>query len=357
MYTSVLVKKLANEERKKVELWAEGTRHLAQIDNPSQDFSFILQVIRNNETVPVILTDEFGNINATRNLDSVRAQNPDYIARQLKKMKKEQAPIEIILPQGHKNYIYYKDSILITKLIYYPYIQFAVITMFILVSYIAFSYSRKAEQNQVWVGLAKETAHQLGTPISSLMGWAEFMKLDEKNKEIIIEVEKDIARLQIITERFSKIGSPPVLKTEDLLETLKGLASYMKTRVSDKIEFEYFFPKNTIEVPLNSALFGWVIENLFKNSIDAMNGKGKISLIVSEKGKSINIDITDTGKGIPKSTYKTVFKPGYTTKKRGWGLGLSLSHRIIEQYHKGKIFVKNSEIDKGTTFRITLNKT
>lgn len=355
-YTNILVKKLAQEERKKVELWAEGTRQLADINNPDQDFSFILQVIRNNNTVPVILVDEEGNINATRNLDTARVKEEKYLRKQLELMKEGHEPIVITLPQGHKNFIYYKDSTILTQLMYFPYIQLAVITLFILVSYFAFSYSRKAEQNRVWVGLAKETAHQLGTPISSLLGWLELLRMEKNNEELVLEVEKDLDRLQVVTDRFSKIGSQAILKPESVNKVLNSTINYLKTRVSNKINLHYNFPQTEVIIPLNVSLFEWVIENVFKNAVDAMNGEGDLNIDFSETEKNIVLDISDTGKGIQKAHLKTVFKPGFTTKQRGWGLGLSLSKRIIEQHHNGKIFVKSSELEKGTTIRIILPK-
>ena len=355
-YTNTLVKELSEEERKKVELWAEGTKKLINIQDPNQDFSFIVKVITNNETIPVILVDENDSIISARNLDSTKMEKPRYVKRQLEKMKAENKPFEIILSNGHKNFIYYEHSTLLTKLYYYPFIQIGVIFLFLIVSYLAFSASRKAEQNQVWVGMSKETAHQLGTPISSLMAWVELLKQKETDHTVINEVEKDIERLSNITERFSKIGSLPNLRNENITNVLNQSIEYFKKRTSRQIEFISNFNGNEFKAPLNPALFQWVIENLFKNAIDAMSGSGKIEVVVSDNIKYIAIDIKDYGKGIQKSKQKAVFQPGYTTKKRGWGLGLSLSKRIIEEYHKGKIFVKQSELGKGSTFRIQLNK-
>ncbi len=356
-YTNILIKKLSVEERKKVELWAEGTKQLAIIDDPNQDFSFIVQVITNNETVPVILVDENNKINAFRNLDSIKSKDEKYLYRQLEKMKSANEPIEIILGKGHKNYIYYKDSTILTQLIYYPFLQLGVIALFILVSYFAFSYSRKSEQNQVWVGMSKETAHQLGTPISSLMAWHELIKQSDENVELVNEVEKDIKRLELITERFSKIGAAPYLKKSNIAVVINNAVNYIKTRTSDKIVFNLdFSPSDEIMVPVNSALFEWVIENICKNAVDSMNGRGNIDITLQDKTQVVYIDIKDSGKGIQKSKYKTIFQPGYTTKDRGWGLGLSLSKRIIEQNHSGKVFVKSSELNQGTIIRIVLKK-
>lgn len=356
-YTNKLIKELSKEERKKIELWAEGMKHMANNENPDADLSFVFEVIRNNETVPVILADEKDNIIYSRNIDSTKTNDKAYMRHQLETMKKQNEPIEIIISNNIKQYIYYKDSLILTQLFYYPFIQLAVIFIFILVAYFAFSASRRAEQNQVWVGMSKETAHQLGTPISSLLAWIELLKLKEFDKDIITEVDKDVKRLETITERFSKIGSAPVLKKENLCEALHMSLNYMKSRASARVEFNTNFSQtDEIFVPVNIPLFDWVVENLIKNSIDAMNGEGKIDVEIKDSSQVLYIDVSDSGKGIQKSKYKTIFNPGFTTKKRGWGLGLSLSKRIIEQYHDGKIFVKNSEPNKGTTIRIVLKK-
>lgn len=356
-YTNNLVEELSKEERKKVELWAKGTKQLVGAEDPNQDLSFILEVITNNETVPVILVDENDNIQSYRNLDALKSRKEDYLKKQLEIMRKQNEPIEIILTEGHKNFIYYKESTLLAKLFYYPFIQLGIIFLFIIIAYFAFSASRKAEQNQVWVGMAKETAHQLGTPISSLMAWVEYLKLKQSVDEAMIsDVEKDIKRLETITERFSKIGSAPVLKDSNIVNVLETSVGYIKKRTSDKVKFEMHFPAEELLVPINIPLFEWVIENLCKNAIDAMGGAGQIDVFLENAGQEVLIDIQDTGKGIAKSKQKTIFQPGFTTKPRGWGLGLSLVKRIIEFYHAGKIYVKSSEIDKGTTFRIVLKK-
>ena len=356
-YTNKLIQELSKEERKKIELWAEGMKHMANNENPDADLSFVFEVIRNNETVPVILADENNNIIYSRNIDSTKTNDKTYMQHQLETMKKQNEPIEIVISNNIKQYIYYKDSHILTQLFYYPFIQLAVIFIFILVAYFAFSASRRAEQNQVWVGMSKETAHQLGTPISSLLAWIELLKLKEFDKDIITEVDKDVKRLETITERFSKIGSAPVLKKENICEALHMSLNYMKSRASARVEFNTNFSQtDEILVPVNIPLFDWVVENLIKNSIDAMNGEGKIGVEIKDSSQVLYIDVSDTGKGIQKSKYKTIFNPGFTTKKRGWGLGLSLSKRIIEQYHNGKIFVKNSDPNKGTTIRIVLKK-
>ncbi len=355
--TNSLVKQLSKEERKKVELWALGMRQLSGLDSDEKDYTFILEVIKNNETVPVILTDKNGNVVSTRNLDPDREDDPEYLERQLEIMKKENEPIEIILLDGNKNFIYYKESILLTRLFYFPIIQFFVMVIFLLVAYIAFSTSRKAEQNQVWVGLSKETAHQLGTPTSSLLANLELLRLKNVDEEIVEEFEKDINRLEKITDRFSKIGSAPKLKKQDVIPILVNAVNYIKARSSEKINFYFNFSENDrILLPFNAPLFEWVIENLSKNAIDSMEGSGNIKISIADRVQFLFIDIKDEGKGIPKSKYNTIFQPGFTTKKRGWGLGLSLSKRIIESYHNGKIFVYQSEINKGTTIRIVLRK-
>ncbi len=356
-YTNQLIKKLSDEERKKVELWAEGTRQLANSSNIDQDVTFILEVITKNETVPVILADENDNIISFRNLDESKLNQKDYLSKQLALMKVQHDSIVIDLQYGHKNYIYYKDSTLLTQLSYYPYIQLSLISLFILVSYFAFSSSRKAEQNQVWVGMSKETAHQLGTPISSLMAWMEILDQEEGNKDYVKEMWKDIRRLETVTQRFSKIGSAPVLKPVDIGPVLNNVAQYMKSRTSNRINYQVNIPvSHPIIVPVNASLFEWVIDNLCKNSVDAMDGTGHIRIDLSENPYYVFMDISDTGKGIPKSKFKSIFQPGFTTKERGWGLGLSLSQRIVEQYHKGKIFVKLSELGKGTVIRVLLKK-
>ncbi|MCD4832470.1 MAG: HAMP domain-containing histidine kinase [Bacteroidales bacterium] len=357
LITNNLAQKLSVEERKKVELWALGMRQLSALDNEEKDYTFILEVIKNNETVPVILTDKEGQIISSRNLDPHKENDPKYLSKQLDKMKNDNDPIEIILLDGNKNFIYYKESILLTRLFYFPIIQFGVITLFLLVSYIAFNVSRKAEQNQVWVGMSKETAHQLGTPTSSLMASLELLRLKNVDEKVVVEFEKDVNRLEKITERFSKIGSAPKLEKQDIVSVLMNTVSYIKARSSDKIKFKLNFSENDkILVPFNASLFEWVVENLFKNAIDSMEGNGNITINIDDRIQFLFIDIIDEGKGLPKSKYKTIFQPGYTTKHRGWGLGLSLSKRIIELYHDGKIFVNHSEIDKGTNMRIVMKK-
>lgn len=368
VFTNRVVTKLATQERKSVELWAEATRQLSNTDI-DQDVIFISEVLINNKTIPVILVDGEMNIIAARNLDSLKSiinknlsperleRNMAYLNKQLEIMRSEKQPIEIVLMDGHKQYIYYKDSVLLTQLFYYPFFQLGVIFLFILVAYLAFSSSRKAEQNQVWVGMSKETAHQLGTPISSLLAWVEYLKEGDTDPTMLKEIEKDVERLETITERFSKIGSDPVLTRTNISKVIDDSVNYLQTRTSDKVNYIQKFDKEyEMSVAINQALFEWVIENLCKNAIDAMNGVGEIEISLQDNTQILYVDIKDTGKGIPKTKFKTVFQPGYTTKQRGWGLGLSLSKRIIETYHSGKIFVKSSDPEQGTIFRIALKK-
>jgi len=355
-YTNWLVKQLSAQEKEKVELWAEANRQLISSQSDDVNLNFIFSVIENNNTVPVILTDSSGGIVSYRNIDTSKVDRKNYLSNQLTDMREKNDSLIIDLGDGDKNYIYYSDSTVLKMLVYFPFIQLGVIMLFILVSYFAFSYSRKAEQNKVWIGLSKETAHQLGTPTSSLNAWVELLKQDVNRESIVEELEKDAKRLEKITERFSKIGSKPVLVPTNLSQTLQNSVNYLKNRSSHKINIVIDNPEQDIEIPLNESLFEWVIENLCKNAMDALEGEGTITIKVQDNTQIVYVDVSDTGKGIPKSKHKTIFKPGYTTKQRGWGLGLSLSKRIVEIYHEGKIFVLNSEPDKGTTFRIVLRK-
>jgi len=356
LYTENLVKKLKAEERENVELWAEAIR-LINSSDANQDLEFLATVNEYNNTVPVILTDESDNIIDSKNFDINRVKEPGFLDKNLEKIKQKNEPIKIDLDNNHFNLVYYKDSIILTMLIYYPYVQLAIIILFIMVSYLAFSSSRKAQQNQVWVGMSKETAHQLGTPTSSLAGWIEI--LQQKYPEISInkELAIDVERLEKVTERFSKIGSKPALNNENIIALILQTVEYLKSRSSSKITYTIGFKSEPeVCIPVDAALFGWVIENVSKNAIDSMEGNGEITYRLTETEKNVLIDISDTGKGIPKPAFKKIFNPGYTTKQRGWGLGLSLAKRIIEEYHKGKIFVKHSEVGKGSSIRILMNK-
>jgi two-component sensor histidine kinase len=355
-YTNNLVKKLAREERKKVELWARATSLIPKTDITGESLEFLFSVIQYNETVPVILVDQDTNILMHRNLDTAKVSNPLYLKRKLADMMEENPPIEIPYMPNKKQYLYYSPSIILNQLTYYPFFQLGIILLFIMVAYFAFSSSRKAEQNQVWVGLSKETAHQLGTPISSLLAWVEILKQDTDNPDLVSELEKDVLRLNKITERFSKIGSQPALGEQNLVEIIQNTLSYLKTRSSNKITFKVQTHAEKVIAPFNPPLFEWVIENVCKNAMDAIEGEGEIIISITEKDNQVVVDISDNGKGIPKSQHKTIFKPGFTTKTRGWGLGLSLTKRIIEEYHKGKIFVAESEVLKGTTIRLLLKR-
>ncbi len=367
LYTNWITDKMAQEERKKVELWAEATKELIaagiEITSPEMGqlntnyLNFLTMVATQNTTIPIIIIEKDGSFNIDANIKYSEGRRKEVLTRELKKMKERVEPIPIELSENNTQLLYYSESSILRNLRYYPFIQLFVVIVFILVAYFAFSATQRAEQNQVWVGMSKETAHQLGTPISSLMAWIEILKLQNVDESLIKEFEKDTERLERITERFSKIGSKPELFPANLVETLNSTVNYLKTRSSNKVIFKTSFSENdVVDTPLNAALFSWVIENLCKNAIDAMENSGTISIDLIEKGTQIYIDITDTGKGVPKSQFKTIFQPGYSTKKRGWGLGLSLAKRIIENYHSGKIFIKWSEIGKGTTFRIILGK-
>jgi len=354
IYTQFLVRSLKIEERKKVEMWAEATRLINSADS-TQNLDFLLSIIENNNTVPVILTDGSDNIIATRNIDQVKIEDTGTMGLKLEKMKSDNQPIIIDLGNGSTNRIYYKDSIILSQLIYYPFIQLGFIILFIMVSYLALSSSRKAEQNRVWLGLSKETAHQLGTPTTSLTGWVELLKTNYPELPVTKELALDVKRLEKVTERFSRIGSKPLLTQDNILALIQNSVNYLKSRSSSKVLFVLpFTADDEINLPVNPALFEWLIENVCKNGIDAMEGDGEITIKVEEEEKYAIIDISDTGKGLPKSSWKKIFSPGYTTKKRGWGLGLSLAKRIIEEYHHGRIFVKSSEPGKGTCIRIMM---
>lgn len=441
-FTNSLFDKIEEEERKKVELWALANKELSK---DLLDFTFVFEVIKNNVTIPVIITDENGKVTLTKNLDSAMVKADPGLLHHISEMQKQHEPIEIDIYRGRKHrlyymdsrifselkmvfdeliktfisevavnsasvpviytdstkrrvidfgkldsvqmkdstfvkarieemsaqntpieinlgdnvrqYIFYSESFLLTQLKYYPYIMFAVIGIFLLVAYTLFSTARKSEQNQVWVGMAKETAHQLGTPLSSLIAWIEVLKMKGVDETTLKELKNDVNRLETITERFSKIGSMPVLDKHDMVQVMERCVEYLRNRTSRNVNF-LLQPKGPgpFMAAVNIPLFDWVIENICKNAVDAMDGAGTITIEVLDQVQYVYIDITDTGKGIPKSKYKTVFEPGFTTKQRGWGLGLSLVKRIIENYHDGKVFVKSSETGKGTTFRIVLHK-
>lgn len=358
--TNNLVEELSQEERKKIELWSEAIRQLSEIRNfedTLQNYSMVLQVIDNNTTVPVILTDENGKVIAFRNLKDSDIDTEEKLQRTLNEMIASKEPIEVKLFDEVSHKLYYKDSTTLIMLNYYPYIQLSIIILFIGVSYYTFSQTRKSEQNRVWVGMAKETAHQLGTPTSSLLAWKEIMAGYNLPPEMIDEFSKDISRLEKIVDRFSKIGAKPLLKPTNVIDVMERTVQYLRNRTSKKIEFtKSYNNQSEVIAPINDTLFEWVVENIAKNAVDAIETSGVVTFAVIDGANSVYIDISDTGKGIARKHFKTVFQPGFTTKQRGWGLGLSLSKRIVESYHKGKIFVSHSEIDKGTTFRIQIRK-
>jgi two-component system, sporulation sensor kinase E len=359
IYTRILVKNLSVEERKIMDILANTYEEMNNLtDNAeSGDISFLFSIIKSNENIPLILTDSNNQILESRNLDSVKVLKKAYLEKQLKIMKWQHPPITIHFAKNNKQYIYYKDSWILTQLKIYPFIQLFFVILFIIIAYFAFNSSRKFEQNKVWVGMSKETAHQLGTPVSSLMALSENIKEsgNKIDKNTVSELEKDIKRLEIITERFSKIGSIPRFEKRNLFEFCSESLNYLRPRITKKvsIEFNKSCEKN-IEALIIPSLLDWVIENICKNAINAMEGSGKIEVMIKSSGNNVVLDITDTGKGIPRTKHKTIFNPGYTTNTRGWGMGLSLTKRIIEDYHKGEIYVKWSELGKGTTFRIKL---
>ncbi len=356
LYTHYMVDKLKIEERNKVELWAKATQMIVDADT-EQDLELLLSIIENNNTVPVILTEGEDNIIASVNFDPNKERDTLYMRKQLEKMKGGNEPIIFDLGEGFINTIYYKDSVILTQLTYFPYIQLGIITIFIVIAYLAFNSAKKAEENQLWTSLSRETAHQLGTPTSSLAGWVEVLQEKYPDMEVAAEMGLDVKRLEKITERFAKVGTKPSLSEENIVPLFDKTIAYLRKRVSSKVDFIATFGREEpIILPVNSALFEWVIENLSKNAVDAMGGEGTITYSIFSEEKEVYIDISDTGKGIPKKMVKKIFKPGYTTKKHGWGLGLSLAKRIIEEYHKGKLFVKESEPGKGTVIRIILAK-
>lgn len=352
-----LIADLAKEERQKMEVWAEANRVMAsQSEEANIDMNLILKILEGNTTIPVLLCDENENVQVFRNIE-VPEKNADiFLAKKIKEFKNKKQVIPIDLDDGTFQYIYYDDSILLKRLFVFPYAQLSIVFVFILIAFLALSSTKKAEQNKVWVGLSKETAHQLGTPISSLVAWVEYLRTKEIDPSLLNEMDKDVKRLETIADRFSKIGSNPDATPVNINNSIRSTLEYMQTRISSKVKLYTHLPDEPSLVSINDSLFAWVLENLIKNAVDAMSGQGEITFQVGVKNKYVIIDITDTGKGIHKSKFKTIFSPGYTTKARGWGLGLSLVKRIIESYHGGKIFVKNSELGKGTTFRIELRK-
>ncbi|MDG1161347.1 MAG: HAMP domain-containing sensor histidine kinase [Flavobacteriaceae bacterium] len=351
-------KRFKNEERLKMEIVATAMKEFATNQDLNADVSLEDKIIKSNTSIPMILVDENGNIglDSYLNLDSAKAKDPAYLKAQLEIMKEQNNPIEITFAKNRKQFIYYRNSDLLNKLSYYPLTLILILSLFLALIYMMFTSSKIAEQNKLWTGMAKETAHQIGTPLSSLLGWIAILKMENINDKYVNEIEKDVHRLNTIANRFSKIGSLPALKKLDIIAVTKSAYEYLEFRSSKQIAFTFESSEEKLYSNVNEELYGWVIENLIKNAIDAMLGKGKLALVISDDAKNIEINITDTGKGMEKSQFKKIFNPGFTSKKRGWGLGLSLSKRIIEDYHKGKIVVKNSELNKGTTFQIILAK-
>lgn len=357
--SNILITDLQKEETNKMEVWAEAMRSYNQADE-TVDLNLVLKVINGNNTIPVIVLDSNGNVQAVRNLGRSYDNDADSL-QQIKllaeSMKTSHKPFIINLEEFN-DYIEvcYDDSLMLKRLAAYPYIQLTVVVIFVIIALFALFSTMKAEQNKVWVGLSKETAHQLGTPISSLMAWLEVFKESHTDDELLPEMEKDVKRLQLIAERFSKIGSIPQPAPADIACAIDRVVDYMDRRTSSKVCITTHFPNDDIQANMVEPLFEWVIENLCKNAVDAMNGTGNIDISLGTSDDIIIIDVKDTGKGMPKSNFKSVFKPGFTTKSRGWGLGLSLAKRIIEEYHNGRIFVKESEIGSGTTFRIEMKR-
>ena len=351
-----LVNDLKDEEMKKMEMWASAMSSLISAEE-SADVTLEQEILSSNSTIPVILTDGSGSIIQYNNIDlDAGADTLAVLMELVADMRRGGRVIAIPMGELGEQYACYDDSMILTQLAYYPYVQLAVVLLFFVICFVAILNSKRAEQNRVWVGLSKETAHQLGTPISSLMAWTTVLKEKYPDDEMIPVMEHDVARLQMVAERFSKIGSKPEPSSEDLIEVIERAVEYMKHRSPAKVRYETAFPKRPLLVRMNAPLVEWVIENLCKNSMDAMDGTGVISIVVTQDDDRAFIEVHDTGKGMPKSQFKRVFEPGFTTKKRGWGLGLSLAKRIMEEYHRGRIYVKNSVSGKGTTFRIELKK-
>ena len=353
-FTTRLANKFAEEEYRKIELWAEATRQLIMADE-NDNIDLILSVMEGNTTIPVYMVDSAHQLLLSRNVREPKHNKEEFYKQRINELRLSQDPIVVQVNEEVTQYIYYEDSTLLRRLYWFPYVQLAVIIAFIAIAVIALIMAQRSEQNSLWVGLSKETAHQLGTPISSLNAWNELLKATYPNDALLPQMDEDIRRLQMIAERFSKIGSQPTLDQQAIQPIVQSAMEYMRVRTSNKIT--YTLQADTdCQVLVCKPLFEWVIENLCKNAIDSMEGKGDITLSLTRQENKVHLDITDTGKGIDRRHFKTIFKPGYTSKKRGWGLGLSLAKRIIEDYHRGKLFVKQSQIGVGSTFRITLEQ-
>ena len=351
-----LVRDLKHEEQRKMEIWAEAMRSLNSADEYT-DLTLVLTVLNSNSTIPVVVLDREGEVQDYRNIplrEGSAEEQMRAVKRKAQSMVDAGRVIRVYLSSTDYMEICYADSLLLRRLAWWPYVQLGLVFVFVVVAIFALLSSKRAEQNKVWVGLSKETAHQLGTPISSLMAWQEMLRETYPDDELLPEMGKDVERLQRIAERFSKIGSLPELRPESLNEVLSAVTQYISRRASNRVRLTCTVPQQPLIVPMCSSLFEWVVENLCKNAIDAMDGQGSITLTASTEGALAVVEVADTGKGIPKNKFRTVFTPGFTTKKRGWGLGLSLAKRIVEEYHHGRIYVKNSEVGRGTTFRIEL---
>ncbi|GAA4332295.1 HAMP domain-containing sensor histidine kinase [Flaviaesturariibacter amylovorans] len=358
-YSSYLAAKIEREERQKVEQWVEASNALLSPTNTDTRLAF--KITQDNDDIPIIWTNERDSVFGYKNLDSAQAEDKTsgYLQEQLRSFRKARAPITYFDPfdSTRINKYYFGNSRLLSEVRYYPMVQLVIVGLFITLTLLSLRSSYRSTQNQVWAGMAKETAHQLGTPVSSLEGWIELLKETHGHEPFVAELEKDVSRLRLVSDRFGKIGSTPKLEPRDVVDQVRQMMDYVRKRASGKVRFSLeTHGRESIVAPLSGPLFDWVIENLLKNALDAMDGTGSIAVDIQETDSAVQIDVTDSGKGISKANIAKVFKPGFTTKKRGWGLGLSLSKRIVEQYHRGTLFVKNSEPQKGTTFRIVLKK-
>jgi len=353
LFTNNLARQLAAEEHRKIAIWAEATRQFISADDDT-DIDFVSSIIEENTTIPVYMVDAEGNLLITRNVPDSTDNQRTKALKTVKSLKEKQEPIEVRISDDIVQYIYYDESSLLKQLYWFPYIEFLIIVIFILIVLYAYRNAQKNEQNRLWVGLSRETAHQLGTPISSLNAWIELLKTDYPHDSKIDEMQKDVDRLQTVADRFGKIGSVPDLQPENIVDVISDTIDYMKQRTSKKISYNFTSTSQYIIASINKPLFQWVIENLCKNSIDAINGEGCITISIKQNKQKIEIDVTDTGRGIERSQQSRIFSPGFTTKQRGWGLGLSLSKRIVEEYHNGKLQLIESKQNVGTTFRITI---
>ncbi len=357
VYSKYLANKIAIEEKQKVEEWVEASNVILNSENT--DTRLPMKIIQNNDDIPIIWTNERDSIIDHINLDSSKVHDPEYLQQRLNDLKSVNQPVIWTDPYDstHVNKYYYGHTFLLNEVRWYPIVQLIVVGLFIIITLLALRSSYRSVQNQVWAGMAKETAHQLGTPVSSLEGWVEMLRQNPVNEKIANELERDVDRLRLVSDRFGKIGSTPQLEERDIIKQTEAMVEYIRKRAPGKVSFHInTFKRQEILAKISGPLFDWVVENLLKNALDAMEGKGSITVDIMESDEGVIMDVTDTGKGISKQNIPKVFKPGFTTKKRGWGLGLSLSKRIIEQYHRGQIFVKHSEPGKGTTFRIVLKR-